>query len=73
MQGQIEEVLFDHLHAAAFPTHPLGDTILGPEENIHSISRRDLEHYITTHYTGSRMVQHVEDFNCKFGPTGNWP
>lgn len=56
VQGQIEEVIFDHLHAAAFPTHPLGDTILGPKENINSISRRDLENYITAHYTGPRMV-----------------
>lgn len=52
----MEEVIFDHLHAAAFKGHPLGDTILGPEENIRSISKKDLEQYISTHYTCPRMV-----------------
>lgn len=52
----MEEVIFDHLHAAAFQGHPLGDTILGPEENIRSISKKDLEQYISTHYTCPRMV-----------------
>lgn len=56
MQGQVEEVIFDHLHSAAFQGHPLGDTILGPEENIRGISRVDLQQYISTHYTGHRMV-----------------
>ncbi|PKA64346.1 putative mitochondrial-processing peptidase subunit beta [Apostasia shenzhenica] len=56
VQGQLDEVIFDHLHAAAFYKHPLGDTILGPKENIRSISRVDLEKYISTHYTGPRMV-----------------
>lgn len=56
VQGQMEEVIFDHLHLASFHGHPLGDTILGPEENIRSISRVDLQQYIYTHYTGPRMV-----------------
>ncbi|KAK8921915.1 hypothetical protein KSP39_PZI019951 [Platanthera zijinensis] len=56
VQGQMEEVIFDHLHAAAFYKHPLGDTILGPEENIQAISRVDLQKYISSHYTGPRMV-----------------
>ncbi|WVZ69088.1 hypothetical protein U9M48_017932, partial [Paspalum notatum var. saurae] len=56
VQGMMEEVIFDHLHAAAFQGHPLGDTILGPENNIRSISKKDLEQYISTHYTCPRMV-----------------
>ncbi|KAF3328357.1 putative mitochondrial-processing peptidase subunit beta [Carex littledalei] len=56
VQGQIDEVIFDYLHLAAFPSQPLGDTILGPEENIRSISQSDLERYISTHYTGPRTV-----------------
>lgn len=56
VQGMMEEVIFDHLHAAAFRGHPLGDTILGPEENINSIKKKDLEQYISTHYTCPRMV-----------------
>ncbi|KAM0932491.1 putative peptidase M16, zinc-binding, metalloenzyme, LuxS/M16 peptidase [Dioscorea sansibarensis] len=56
VHGQMEEVIFDHLHEAAFRGHPLGNTILGPEEIIQSISRSDLQNYIQTHYTGPRMV-----------------
>lgn len=53
---QVEEVIFDHLHATAFQQQPLGRTILGPRENILSITRDDLESYIKTNYTADRMV-----------------
>ncbi|KAM0888065.1 hypothetical protein ACQ4PT_028570 [Festuca glaucescens] len=56
VQGMMEEVIFDHLHTAAFRDHPLGDTILGPKENIQSISKNDLQQYISTHYTCPRTV-----------------
>lgn len=38
------------------PGQPLGRTILGPKENILSISRDDLSNYIKTNYTADRMV-----------------
>ncbi|KAF2006769.1 hypothetical protein P154DRAFT_615462 [Amniculicola lignicola CBS 123094] len=53
---QLEEVVFDHLHATAFQGQPLGRTILGPKENIETIQRGDLENYIKTNYTADRMV-----------------
>ena len=53
---QMEEVVFDHLHATAFQNQPLGRTILGPRENIQSISRDDLTNYIKINYTADRMV-----------------
>ncbi|PVH97666.1 hypothetical protein DM02DRAFT_684591 [Periconia macrospinosa] len=53
---QLEEVVFDHLHATAFQGQPLGRTILGPKENIETIQRSDLENYIKTNYTADRMV-----------------
>jgi mitochondrial-processing peptidase subunit beta len=53
---QLEEVVFDHLHATAFQGQPLGRTILGPAENIQSIQREDLVDYIKTNYTADRMV-----------------
>ncbi|KAF2677569.1 mitochondrial-processing peptidase-like protein subunit beta [Lentithecium fluviatile CBS 122367] len=53
---QMEEVVFDHLHATAFQGQPLGRTILGPKENIETIQRSDLETYIKTNYTADRMV-----------------
>jgi processing peptidase subunit beta len=53
---QLEEVVFDHLHATAFQGQPLGRTILGPAANIQSIQRDDLVDYIKTNYTADRMV-----------------
>lgn len=53
---QLEEVVFDHLHATAYQNQPLGRTILGPRENILSITRQDLVDYISTNYTADRMV-----------------
>jgi processing peptidase subunit beta len=51
-----DEVVFDHLHASAFQGSGLGYTILGPNENIESLSRQDLVNYIQEHYTPERMV-----------------
>lgn len=53
---QLEEVVFDHLHATAFQGQPLGHTILGPPQNIQSIQRDDLLNYIKANYTADRMV-----------------
>lgn len=53
---QLEEVVFDHLHATAFQGQPLGRTILGPKENIQTINRDNLVEYIKTNYTADRMV-----------------
>ena len=52
----LQEVVFDHLHASAYQGTPLGRTILGPTENIESIQRTDLVEYINTHYKAPRMV-----------------
>merc|ERR1712183_1094353 len=56
VESNLQEVVFDHLHAVAFQGTPLGRTILGPTKNIKSISRADLVDYISTHYKGPRMV-----------------
>ncbi|KAL4934299.1 bifunctional SDR family oxidoreductase/M16 family metallopeptidase [Aspergillus undulatus] len=53
---QLEEVVFDHLHATAYQHQPLGRTILGPKENIQTITRDNLTEYIKTNYTADRMV-----------------
>ncbi|EUC55192.1 QCR1 core subunit of the ubiquinol-cytochrome C reductase complex protein [Rhizoctonia solani AG-3 Rhs1AP] len=53
---QLEEVVFDHLHAVAYQGQPLGRTILGPKKNILSIKRDDLASYIQNNYTADRMV-----------------
>lgn len=53
---QMEEVVFDHLHAVAYPESNLGRTILGPEGNIRSLNRGHLDAYIKSNYIGPRMV-----------------
>jgi len=53
---QYEEVVFDHLHATAFPGQPLGRTILGPKENIMTINRGNLVEYVNKNYRADRMV-----------------
>ncbi|KVH97718.1 hypothetical protein Ccrd_000180 [Cynara cardunculus var. scolymus] len=54
--AQTEEVIFDHLHATAFQHTPLGRTILGPAENIEKITKKDIQEYISTHYSAHRML-----------------
>merc|ERR1712142_1151732 len=56
VEMNLQEVVFDHLHAVAYQGTPLGRTILGPTGNIKSISRDDLTNYIKDHYKGPRMV-----------------
>lgn len=51
----MEEVVFDHLHAVAYQGTSLGRTILGPKENILSIGRDHIKSYIALNYTGPRM------------------
>jgi len=53
---QQEEIVLEHLHGSAFQGTGLGRTILGPEENIRSLTRNDLSNYISAHYTAPRMV-----------------
>lgn len=53
---QNEELVLDHLHATAFQGSGLGRTILGPENNILSLTRNDLREYIDTHYLAPQMV-----------------
>ena len=56
VEKQVEEVVFDQLHAVAYMNQPLGRTILGSRENIRDISRTELTNYIKNNYTGDRMV-----------------
>lgn len=56
VETNLQEVVFDYLHATAYRSTALGRTILGPTENIKTINRGDLVEYITTHYKGPRIV-----------------
>lgn len=56
VESNLQEVVFDHLHATAFQGTPLGQTILGPTKNIKKISKADLQQYIKAHYQPARIV-----------------
>lgn len=56
VESNLQEVVFDHLHATAYQGTALGQTILGPTKNIKSISKADLQNYISTHYKSGRIV-----------------
>ncbi|KAI1103612.1 mitochondrial-processing peptidase subunit beta [Jackrogersella minutella] len=53
---QLDEVVFDHLHATAYSHQPLGRTILGTQQNIQDITRTELSNFIKTNYSADRMV-----------------
>lgn len=56
VESNLQEVVFDHLHATAYQGTPLGNTILGPTQNIKSIGRKDLKDYVDQHYKSPRIV-----------------
>merc|ERR1719203_2360197 len=56
VEKTVEEVIFDRLHLTAFHGSPLSYTILGPVENIQSITKEQLRNYVQSHYTADRMV-----------------
>jgi len=56
VETNLQEVVFDYLHATAFQGTSLSQTILGPTENINSLQRQDLVNYITNHYKAPRIV-----------------
>lgn len=50
VETNLQEVVFDHLHASAYQGTALGRTILGPTKNIKSITRNDLVNYVRQYY-----------------------
>ena len=51
-----EELVFDNLHETAFQGAGLGRTILGPAQNINTMSQVDLTSFIAENYNASRVV-----------------
>lgn len=45
VETNLQEVVFDYLHATAYQETPLGRTILGPTENIKYVSLVFLRHH----------------------------
>uniref|UniRef100_G3P5B1 Mitochondrial-processing peptidase subunit beta n=1 Tax=Gasterosteus aculeatus aculeatus TaxID=481459 RepID=G3P5B1_GASAC len=56
VEGNLQEVCLDLLHATAFQGTPLGHSVLGPSNNARNLSRQDLVDYISSHYKAPRMV-----------------
>ncbi|XP_066592320.1 mitochondrial-processing peptidase subunit beta [Prorops nasuta] len=56
VETNLQEVVFDHLHSTAFQGTSLGNTILGPTENIKKITRNDLLNYVKANYGSTRFV-----------------
>ncbi|KAJ8265291.1 hypothetical protein COCON_G00143900 [Conger conger] len=56
VQGSLEDVCLDLLHATAYQGTSLGHSVLGPSENARSLTRQDLVEYINSHYKAPRMV-----------------
>jgi len=51
-----DDIIFDHFQGTAFAGQPLGRAILGTPEIVRSLSREDLQGYMTREYTAPRMV-----------------
>ncbi|SHL29848.1 Predicted Zn-dependent peptidase [Roseovarius litoreus] len=51
-----DDIIFDWLQEKAYPDHPLGRTILGPEERVGAFSRADLTGFVDEHYGPGQMV-----------------
>lgn len=56
VEANIKDVVFDYLHSTAYQDTPLGQTVIGPIENIKSLTARDLKYYHDTHFKSSRTV-----------------
>uniref|UniRef100_A0A673HNY5 Cytochrome b-c1 complex subunit 1, mitochondrial-like n=1 Tax=Sinocyclocheilus rhinocerous TaxID=307959 RepID=A0A673HNY5_9TELE len=56
VQGSLQDVCLDLLHATAFQGTPLGHSVLGPSANARILTRNDLVEYINSHYKAPRMV-----------------
>jgi len=51
-----DDIIFDWLQEEAYPDHPLGRTILGPEERVRNFSRGDLERFVAQQYVPGQMI-----------------
>ncbi|XP_047439713.1 cytochrome b-c1 complex subunit 1, mitochondrial [Mugil cephalus] len=56
VEGNLQEVCLDLLHATAYQGTPLGQSVLGTSTNARNLTRQDLVDYINSHYKAPRMV-----------------
>lgn len=55
-QDQPDDVVFDLFQETAFPSQPMGRSILGTEQSVQSFTSQDLHGYLGTHYSADRLV-----------------
>ncbi|MEM8537399.1 MAG: pitrilysin family protein [Pseudomonadota bacterium] len=51
-----DDIIFDWLQEQAYPNHPLGRPILGPEERVQGFSRDDLTGFVASRYLPGQMI-----------------
>jgi len=51
-----DDIIFDWLQEEAYPDHPLGRTILGPETRVQGFGRPDLDGFVDQYYRPGQMV-----------------
>ncbi len=51
-----EDIIHDYFEKALFPTHPLGNPIIGSEANVRRFGRPDLQEYVKERYRPERLV-----------------
>lgn len=56
VQDTPDDLVFEHLQAAAFPGQPLGRSILGTDESVSSFSRDHVTGFLAAHYVGAQTV-----------------
>ncbi|KAI4901461.1 hypothetical protein NFI96_014938 [Prochilodus magdalenae] len=56
MEGSLQDVCLDLLHATAYQGTALGQSVVGPSQNARTLTRQDLVDYINSHYKAPRMV-----------------
>ncbi len=51
-----DDIIFDHFQEAAFPSQPLGRSVLGTEDGIRAMPRTTLTGYMRRHYQAGNVV-----------------
>ena len=50
------DIVFDHLQEAAFPSQPMGRSVLGSDASIEAITTDDLHAWLSAHYRSNRLL-----------------
>ena len=51
-----DDIIFDWLQEASYPSQPFGRTILGPSERVSAFGRTDLQGFVAEHYGPGQMI-----------------